>query len=430
MMQVLMASEATSFLSLYTVQACVLLFPLGVCITWLVLNLYYAMLKESRLPFDSSHAPRLAVIVPAYNEELGIARTIEGLLALDYCNLEIHVVSDGSQDATDQVVRQYAGDGVVLHTRPVNGGKAACLQYALERVDAELFMVVDADTVPNHDAMTHIVQQFRDPDVAGVTGNLQVHRRRSVLTLVQSLEYSVIIGFMKRSDSVWGGLMTVSGAAACFRTSALRAVGGWASWSATEDIEMSWRLQHAGYRLAYEPRALFTIQAPPNYISLFRQRRRWAQGMIEVLRRHGNVMRSANPALIPLFAQAALGLAWAALIIPTLLWMLLTGSPAFMTGGALAATCALFFAQAFTACVLDSHYRKETMTLLLLAPLYPLYFWGVTMPSLAAGAVRGLRSRDAGRWNRTDRVAANEDESPVAHVEAVPACASRPTRRK
>ena len=124
----------------------VALFPALVAVSWIALGSIFVLRREWRLPLDHSFTPCVAVVVPAHNEELVIEATLDALLAQEYPALQIHVVSDGSTDATVEIARRFAGRGVIVHELSTNVGKSAALQHVLDRVDAELFMVVDADT--------------------------------------------------------------------------------------------------------------------------------------------------------------------------------------------------------------------------------------------------------------------------------------------
>ena len=393
----------------------VALFPGVVALSWIVLGFVFVVRREWRLPSDPAFLPSVAVVVPAHDEELVIASALEALLAQDHPAMTIHVVSDGSTDATAAIARGFCDRGVVVHELPANGGKSAALQYVLDRVDAELFLVVDADTRAEPGAIRTLVQGFADPAVGGVTGHARVGEVGGVLTAMQAMEYSVIVGLAKRAEQFWGGLYTVSGAAACFRTAALRAVGGWTVATATEDIEMSWRLQRAGWRLAYDPRAVFLIQAPTRLPALYRQRRRWAQGMVEVLRMHWNVSETPNRALIPITAQVVGAAVWMVLASGLIVQAALAaaqGSPAplglvaaLQTGWPLMLlwTAGLFGLQAGVAGLFDGAHARGGWRVFPLFVLFPLYFWIVVYPSFMAGAARGVVSTGSHRWERTER---------------------------
>lgn len=395
-----------------------LLFPVGMSVIWMAFALLYVLRRERKLPWSAEAPLSIAIVVPARNEESGIAATIESLLRQDYPRMTIHVVSDASEDDTAAIARQYESRGVIVHELERRHGKAGGLQVALNAVTEDLFMVVDADTVCEPGAIRLMTQQFVDPHVGGVTGNPRVANGDCPLAWMQSMEYLGIIGLIKRADSFWGGLFTVSGAAACFRTSALREVGGWSGVSVTEDIELSWRLQKAGHELVYEPRALFAIQAPTSVSALFRQRRRWAQGMWETLRLHGNLSASRNASLLPMAAQAIASMIWMVVTLATAaLWLVqaLTGLDVagpfdpYTAGRLLAFTSALFVAQTSFACLWESDYMRSAgqrsgWRFIPLAVFFPIYYWLIIVPSFVSGIAMALRTtgKDA-MWERTAR---------------------------
>lgn len=393
----------------------VALFPAVVALSWIVLGVAFVIRREWRLPRDPGFRPSVAVVIPAHDEELVLGAAIEALLAQAREGLQIHVVSDGSTDRTAEIARGYAAHGVVVHELAGNVGKSGALQHVLDRVDTELFLVVDADTRSLPDAIDLLVQQFADPGIGAVTGHARVGNVESGLTAMQAMEYSVIVGLAKRAEQFWGGLYTVSGAAACFRASALRAVGGWTVETATEDIEVSWRLQRAGWRLAYDPRAVFLIQAPTRLPALYRQRRRWAQGMVEVLRMHWNVASTPNRALIPITAQVVGAALWMALATAVLVRALAGVAGGVIGAGSLAPvatsdwyvlllwTIGLFGLQTSVAALFDGTYAAGGWRVLPLFLVFPLYFWLVIYPSFLLGALRGLASPGSSRWSRTER---------------------------
>jgi biofilm PGA synthesis N-glycosyltransferase PgaC len=407
-----------------------LLFPVGMSVIWMSFALLFVLRRERRLPWSNDATLSVAVVVPARNEESGIASTIESLLSQDYPLMRIHVVSDASDDETAAIARTYESRGVIVHELAHRHGKAGGLQVALDAVTEDLFMVVDADTVCEPGAIRTMTQQFVDPYVGGVTGNPRVDHTGCPLTWIQSMEYMGIIGLIKRADSFWGGLFTVSGAAACFRTSALRAVGGWSGVSVTEDIELSWRLQKAGHELAYEPRALFAIQAPTSVGALYRQRKRWARGMWETLRLHGNLSATRNASLLPMAAQAIASVIWMVVTLATAgLWIVRAVTGLDVAGPfdpitamkLLAFTSMLFVGQTALACLWESDYMRSAgrptgWRFVPLALVFPFYYWLVIVPSFVAGIVGALRATPGGLalWERTARSASHTRPVPSA----------------
>jgi biofilm PGA synthesis N-glycosyltransferase PgaC len=136
------------------------------------------------------------------------------------------------------------------------------------------------------------------------------------LTSVQAVEFSSTVGILRRSHSVWGRLMTFSGLCTLLDRDAVIDVGGFAADMATEDIDLTWRLQLAGREVAYEPRALFGMQAPTTLRGWWHQRLRWARGLAQVMRRYTTtVMRPGHWRMWGVWAQCAFSLLWAHLFL-------------------------------------------------------------------------------------------------------------------
>ncbi len=130
----------------------------------------FAFIDRLRKPHRQATAgynPRVAVLIPAYNEETVIVRTIRSVLNSDYKNLHVIVIDDGSLDRTAEVAaaayaQEIAAGRVQVLTKR-NGGKAAALNYGLERMNEEIFVGIDADTVIATDAISKLIPHFEDP---------------------------------------------------------------------------------------------------------------------------------------------------------------------------------------------------------------------------------------------------------------------------
>jgi biofilm PGA synthesis N-glycosyltransferase PgaC len=394
-------------------QLYVMVYPVALCAITMATALIHVLRHETVTEPAADEMPSVAILVPACNEERVLEETLHALLALDWPLLEIHVLSDGSTDGTVEIARTFAPERVQVAAHAVNRGKSAVLQDALAALTTDLVMIVDADTRLEPSAVGELAACFVHPDVGGATANVRVAGARSLLMRLQQMEYATIIGLVKRANGFWGGLFTVSGAAACFRVAAVRAVGGFQSRSATEDIELSWRLQRAGWRLVYAPRAKVFIEVPARLRALWRQRRRWASGLTEVLRLHGALWRGPHAAarvLAPFVAEAVCSIVWSVLLVASIATFVvqwaLTGTSAALAPGFWQwqiFTVAMFLAQSFTAWLIDRHYAREPAWLLALALIYPLYFLVFVLPANLAGWTIGLFTQQAQRWQRTER---------------------------
>jgi cellulose synthase/poly-beta-1,6-N-acetylglucosamine synthase-like glycosyltransferase/spore germination protein YaaH/peptidoglycan/xylan/chitin deacetylase (PgdA/CDA1 family) len=242
----------------------------------------------------ASYKPRVAILIPAYNEEKVIVRTVRAALNSTYPNLRVIVIDDGSKDATLAVSRQAftaeEAAGTVLILGKANSGKAEALNYGIEHLlDAEIFVGIDADTVIAHDAIERLVPHFINPKVAAVAGNAKVGNRVNLWTRWQALEYITSQNFERRALNTMGAVSVVPGAIGAWRVSAVREAGGYHIDTVAEDADLTMALLRRGYRVEYEDMALAYTEAPTNANGLMRQRFRWSFGILQAVWKHKSV---------------------------------------------------------------------------------------------------------------------------------------------
>ncbi len=242
-------------------------------------------LLESRAATDFK--PAVAVLIPAYNEEKVIERTVRAALDSTYPNLRVIVIDDGSKDRTLEVARAaFGGDPrVTILTKP-NSGKAAALNYGLEHVTEEIFVGIDADTVIAPDAVAYLVPHFLDSRIGAIAGNAKVGNRVNLWTRWQALEYVTSQNFERRALDLLGAVSVVPGAIGAWRTAAVRDAGAFHHDTVAEDGDLTMALLQAGYRVEYEDRALAYTEAPINANGLMRQRFRWSFGILQAVFKH------------------------------------------------------------------------------------------------------------------------------------------------
>lgn len=281
-------------------------------------------------------APRVSILVPAYNEAVTVFDSVSNLLALTYPNLEVVVVNDGSTDATlDRLMKGFDLSPVgpvyrrVLETAPVrqiyrsshdarlvvvdkhNGGKADTLNVALSVASGELVCAIDADTIVAMDALQQMVVPFlEDVDTVAVGGTIrlvnearwrngqlvELRAPRHPLVGAQVVEYtrSFLIG--RLGWGPLGGNIIISGAFGLFRRDALLEIQGYEHSSVGEDMELIVRLRRTGYergvavRVEFSPEPVAFTEAPESLRTLARQRNRWFRGLLDVLTRHRSMI--------------------------------------------------------------------------------------------------------------------------------------------
>ena len=250
----------------------------------------YDRVRRRDPSFDPNHRPAVAVLIPAYNEDKVIERTVRSVLDSDYPYLRVIVIDDGSKDATLEVTcaafaKEIKEGRVTVLTKP-NSGKADALDYGLEQVSEELFVGIDADTIIAPDAISKLVPHFSNPKVAAIAGNAKVGNRENLWTRWQALEYITSQNFERRALNTLNAVSVVPGAIGAWRTAAVRQVGGYQHDTVAEDADLTMALLQAGYYVNYEDRALAYTEAPTTANGLMRQRFRWSFGIMQSVWKH------------------------------------------------------------------------------------------------------------------------------------------------
>jgi cellulose synthase/poly-beta-1,6-N-acetylglucosamine synthase-like glycosyltransferase/peptidoglycan/xylan/chitin deacetylase (PgdA/CDA1 family)/spore germination protein YaaH len=247
-------------------------------------------LRRPHRPASPGFNPRVAVLIPAYNEEKVIVRTVRSVLNSDYKNLHIIVIDDGSSDRTAEVAcaayrAEIAAGRVQVLTKP-NGGKAAALNFALDRMAEDVYVGIDADTVIAPDAISKLIPHFEDPLIGAVAGNAKVGNRVNLWTRWQALEYITSQNFERRALDLFNVVTVVPGAIGAWRTAPVKAAGGYPINTVAEDADLTMNLLEQQLKVVYEDRALAFTEAPVDAKGLMRQRFRWSFGILQAIWKH------------------------------------------------------------------------------------------------------------------------------------------------
>lgn len=215
-------------------------YPIFSCLVWVTTSLIYYLRREHADDGDFyriDEHPLVSILIPAYCEERNIAGTVEHALRLNYPR-------------------------------------------------GEIVVIIDADARVHPDFLKYIIPHFvRLSRLAGITGNPRVVNTGRMIAKIQAVEFSSIVAILRRAQTVWRRILTVSGVVSTFRKSALLDVDLFDPDMATEDIALSWKLQKRFYDVRYEPRAVADMEVPDTIGGLWRQRRRWAKGLAQVLKK-------------------------------------------------------------------------------------------------------------------------------------------------
>jgi len=284
---------------------------------------------------------RVSVVIPAYNEERVIARSVRRILESSHRDVEVIVVDDGSKDDTFGVLTaNFSEEPRVTLVRIANGGKANALNVGLARAQGDVVVALDADTIFKRDAIARLVRWFADPSVGAVAGNAKVGNRINMITRWQALEYIGAQNLERRALAALGTLTVVPGAIGAWRRSAIEQLGGFTSDTVAEDQDLTIALQQAGYRVLFDSSAVAWTEAPNTFRGLARQRFRWAYGTLQCLWKYRKLTLSPRFGALGLIALPQVWLfqilltALAPIADLMLLWQLTWQGAAYLEHGA------------------------------------------------------------------------------------------------
>jgi poly-beta-1,6-N-acetyl-D-glucosamine synthase len=252
------------------------------------LALFYA-LRRRRLPVFSETTPLVSIVVPAYNEEKVIAHCVASIVACDYRRKEIILVDDGSTDGTLAALRHFEHQPGVTILAKTNGGKASALNAGLAVADGEIVFFVDADGIFAKDTIREMLRGFESEEVGAVCGNDSPVNLDRLLTRLANLQTHVGTGFVRRALATLDCLPIVSGNIGAFRRSVLDQTGPFKEGFIGEDLELTWRVHKAGYRVAFQATASVFAEVPSTLRGLWKQRVRWARGLLQTARLHHDI---------------------------------------------------------------------------------------------------------------------------------------------
>lgn len=238
--------------------------------------------------------PVVTVQIPLYNERYVAERAVRAAAALDYPRdrLEIQVLDDSTDETTDtvaQVVATLRASGVrAVHVRRGSrrGFKAGALAEGLTRASGELIAIFDADFVPRPDFLRRVVPEFSAPDVGLVQARWEhLNRGTSLLTRAQALQLDAHFAVEHGVRAARGCFLNFNGTAGIWRRQAIEAAGGWSADTLTEDLDLSYRAQLAGWRFVYRDDVGVPAELPVEVTAYQIQQQRWAQGGVQTARK-------------------------------------------------------------------------------------------------------------------------------------------------
>ncbi|WLS84602.1 glycosyltransferase family 2 protein [Lactobacillus apis] len=401
-------------------------YPILGGLAWFVGGLCYKyVFKNKKNDFtilDSREQPFITIMVPAHNEEVTIEETISYLLnELNYTNYEVLVIDDCSTDNTPKILQklQQQSNRLRVIRLAENKGKAHAFNIGLAFAKGDLVLSNDADTLPEADALMRYVNYFNSPEgqnIAAVTSNVEVRNRTKLITKSTTVEFSSIVGIIKRAEmGVFGSIFAYSGANTMYRKSALIDVGMFRQDRATEDISVAWDHQLNNWLAVFAPEIISYTLVPETLKELYHQRKRWAKGGTEVwLTNLRKVLRHPlkNLGESLMLLDQTLSICWSFFFwLATFVFTYLIGNFAFTQNwsqlvyllfSALILICFEMIAgtmQLVIALMIDRKGNK--IEYLLFAPIYLLCLWIIntlTIVTTFVPAIKTILGHGSGTW--------------------------------
>ena len=404
-------------------------YPILGAFAWFIGVLCYQLIYRHRHKDDiefkqltPEEQPFITIMIPAHNEEVMIEHTINYLMNnLNYEKYEVLVTDDGSTDETPAILErlQSVYDNLRVVTIKKNQGKAHAFNVGVGFARGEFILSNDADSIPEPDALWKYMSYFMGEEhanTAAVTANMDVQNRSTIIAKSQTVEFSSIVGVIKRSQvSALGNMYAYSGANTMYRRDALIDVGLFRQDRATEDISIAWDHQLNGWTTVFSPDILFYMNVPENLDALYHQRKRWAKGGTEVLLTNFKRVVSHPGKYLKQWAfitDQTLSIIWSLFFFVSTLIFLISLVTFFFTGNYervyhmfcmafIFVTFEMFAGvlQLLSALIVDDRGRK--FKYLIFMPLYMLIYWQVNALALVTTlipAVKTILGYGSGTW--------------------------------
>lgn len=236
--------------------------------------------------------PAVTIVVPCWNEEKTVYKTVHSLLSLNYPKnkIEILLIDDGSTDNTWEVIRQFAKYPNIKVFHKENGGKYTALNLGLANSDTEFFGCLDADSFANSESLVRIMSYFeKDDSIMAVAPSVVVNSAKGFIQNVQKVEYSMGVYFKKMLGFL-GAINVTPGPLTVFRRKVFEDLGPYRHGHNTEDMEIAYRMQKNQYKIEHCNDAYVFTNVPPTLRKLYRQRLRWVYGFINNTFDYRNVL--------------------------------------------------------------------------------------------------------------------------------------------
>jgi len=259
----------------------------------------------------------VTAIIPAFNEEKNIERTIKSVFSQTKRARKIIIIDDKSTDGTLKVLNKFHSLTIIKNNRRL--GKAASINQVLSLIETDLALIVDADTELEATFIEKACKEFSEKDIVAVSGFV-LPSESSPNTFIKNarlVEYVYSQTTLKKGQNMINGLFVLSGCCSVFKTSIIQQTG-FPEDTVTEDLDLTWQLELNGYRTSTIDAYASTVE-PEGLIAYISQIRRWYMGFFQCLSKYNTALFSKNPLTLTvsllLFESLVFTILWASMIV-------------------------------------------------------------------------------------------------------------------
>lgn len=228
---------------------------------------------------NREYRPKVSVLIPAFNEETTIRKTIESIKSQTYPVEEIIVVDDASTDRTGEIAQNLGAK--VVRTPKNSGTKAKAQNFGLQFVNGEVVVTVDADTILAPNAIEKILPALSDGETISACGFVLPQQRKTFWERARTVQYLYFIGLNKKAQAHWGVPLVSSGCFSAFNVKLLKEIGGFPEGTIVEDMVLTWRAYLAKKKVKLVPDAVCYPKDPENWKQYKSQMLRWNRGFLQ-----------------------------------------------------------------------------------------------------------------------------------------------------
>lgn len=369
--------------------------------------------------------PKFSVIVPAYNEEKTVVRSLESIIKSDYPKnkLQAIVVDDGSKDNTSKLIRSYIKKNKIKNAilvRQKNSGKANALNNAIKNfAKGELIMCLDSDSYLDKHALVNISQYFKDKSVDTVSCNVKIIPHDGLFNLIQRFEYLVCYQ-MKRAQTFYNIEYIIGGIGSTFRKSVLQKVNFYDTNTVTEDIDLTMKILRLGnkkHKAIYASDAIAYTESVLDIKGLIKQRFRWKWGRSQTFLKNRNMFFNSSKKFskgltlfyLPFAIFCDIAFFFEPIILIFLLYLVFAFGD-FVT--IFSAFLVIVIYLSLNIIAEDTISTKEKMMLLLIAPSMYIYFYVLSFAEYVAlikailnlGKLKESLGQNDNSWTHVERL--------------------------